>query len=168
VAGGATTHRALIGVVPPALLGLLTGGPTLMLVVIVVYCAAQLRDPVDRPAAVHRGRGRAVGHGHVRRPGVLGVAAGPLGAILAIPLTLLAEAMLVDVDPQARWADALLRASAKEPDPAAPITGTSPSPTSPTLKRRRRAATRPSTRNLPDPAADQTGDQAAAPTTVST
>jgi predicted PurR-regulated permease PerM len=42
---------------------------------------------------------------------------GPLGAILAIPLTLLSKALLVDVDPQARWADALLRASAKEPDP---------------------------------------------------
>jgi AI-2 transport protein TqsA len=45
---------------------------------------------------------------------------GPLGAILAIPLTLLTKALLVDVDPQARWADALLRASAKEPDPAVP------------------------------------------------
>jgi AI-2 transport protein TqsA len=28
--------------------------------------------------------------------------------------------LLVDIDPQARWADALLRASAKEPDPGAP------------------------------------------------
>ena len=28
--------------------------------------------------------------------------------------------MLVDIDPQARWADALLRSSAKEPDPAEP------------------------------------------------
>jgi AI-2 transport protein TqsA len=43
---------------------------------------------------------------------------GPLGAILAIPLTLLSKALLVDIDPKARWADALLRASAKEPDPA--------------------------------------------------
>jgi AI-2 transport protein TqsA len=45
---------------------------------------------------------------------------GPLGAILAIPLTLLAKALLVDIDPKARWADALLRSSAKEPDPAEP------------------------------------------------
>jgi hypothetical protein len=50
---------------------------------------------------------------------------GPLGAILAIPLTLLAKGMLVDVDPLARWADAWLRASAKEPDPAAPTKGKS-------------------------------------------
>ena len=32
---------------------------------------------------------------------------GPLGALLAIPLTLLAKALLVDVDPTARWATAL-------------------------------------------------------------
>jgi AI-2 transport protein TqsA len=40
---------------------------------------------------------------------------GPLGALLAIPLTLLAKALLVDIDPRARWADALLRTSAEEP-----------------------------------------------------
>jgi AI-2 transport protein TqsA len=34
---------------------------------------------------------------------------GPLGALLSIPLTLLAEALLVDIDPWASWADALLR-----------------------------------------------------------
>jgi hypothetical protein len=45
---------------------------------------------------------------------------GPLGAILAIPLTLLAKALLVDTDPEAKWADALLRAEAKEPDPETP------------------------------------------------
>jgi predicted PurR-regulated permease PerM len=35
---------------------------------------------------------------------------GPLGAVLAVPATLLAKALLVDVDPRARWADALLSA----------------------------------------------------------
>jgi AI-2 transport protein TqsA len=51
---------------------------------------------------------------------------GPLGAILAIPLTLLAKALLVGIDPRAAWADALLRASATVEDesttaPAAPL-----------------------------------------------
>ena len=47
---------------------------------------------------------------------------GPLGAILAIPLTLLAKAVLVDVNPHAGWADALLRASATKPAaPAAEV-----------------------------------------------
>jgi AI-2 transport protein TqsA len=34
---------------------------------------------------------------------------GPLGAVLGIPLTLLVKARLVDIDPGARSADALLR-----------------------------------------------------------
>jgi hypothetical protein len=37
---------------------------------------------------------------------------GPVGAVLAIPLTLLAKALLVDTDPRAGWADALLNSSA--------------------------------------------------------
>jgi hypothetical protein len=45
--------------------------------------------------------------------GVQGVA----WLIVAIPLTLLAKAVLVDVDPHAGWADALLRASATKPEP---------------------------------------------------
>jgi AI-2 transport protein TqsA len=39
---------------------------------------------------------------------------GPLGAILAIPLTLLAKALLVDTEPRVEWAEALLRSSPKE------------------------------------------------------
>ena len=33
---------------------------------------------------------------------------GPIGAILAIPLTLLAKALLLDVDPNTRWISSLL------------------------------------------------------------
>jgi AI-2 transport protein TqsA len=110
----------IIGVVPPALLGLLTGGPQLMVIVIIVYCGLNfVVQSIIQPRFI----GDAVGLSIT----VTFVALvfwtwllGPLGAILAIPLTLLAKAMLVDVDPRARWADALLRASAKEPDPAAP------------------------------------------------
>ena len=43
---------------------------------------------------------------------------GPLGALLAIPLTLLAKALLVDVDPTARWVTAL--AGNLTPEPRAP------------------------------------------------
>jgi hypothetical protein len=43
---------------------------------------------------------------------------GPLGAILAIPLTLLAKALLVDIDPKAGWADALLCDSAGNRPPS--------------------------------------------------
>ena len=42
---------------------------------------------------------------------------GALGALLAIPLTLLAKGFLVDIDPRARWANALLRSQAPDKSP---------------------------------------------------
>jgi AI-2 transport protein TqsA len=107
----------LIGVVPPAVLGLLTGGPSLMLIVIVVYSVLNI---VVQSIIQPRFIGDAVGLSVTVTFVALVFWAwllGPLGAILAIPLTLLSKALLVDIDPQARWADALLRASAKEPVP---------------------------------------------------
>src|SRR3712207_9080305 len=38
-----------------------------------------------------------------------------LGALLAIPLTLLLKALLVDVDPRGHWLDALLREEPRAP-----------------------------------------------------
>jgi AI-2 transport protein TqsA len=110
----------IIGVVPPALLGLLTGGPQLMLIVIIVYSAINI---VIQSIIQPRFIGDAVGLSATVTFVALVFWAwllGPLGAILAIPLTLLAKALLVDTDPRAKWADALLRATPAEPDPDAP------------------------------------------------
>jgi AI-2 transport protein TqsA len=110
----------VIGVVPPALLALLTGGPQLMVIVIVVYCAINfVVQSIIQPRFI----GDAVGLSITVTFLSLVFWAwllGPLGAILAIPLTLLAKALLVDIDPRAKWADALLRSSPEEPDPDAP------------------------------------------------
>lgn len=110
----------IIGIVPPALLALLTGGPSLMVTVIVVYGVLNfVVQSIIQPRFI----GDAVGLSVTVTFVALVFWAwllGPLGAILAIPLTLLAKAVLVDVDPRAQWAHALLRASAKEPDPATP------------------------------------------------
>jgi AI-2 transport protein TqsA len=110
----------IIGVVPPALLGLLTGGPQLMVIVIVVYSGVNfVVQSIIQPRFI----GDAVGLSVTVTFLALvfwGWLLGPLGAILAIPLTLLAKALLVDTDPRAKWADALLRAEAKEPDPDTP------------------------------------------------
>jgi predicted PurR-regulated permease PerM len=110
----------ILGVIPPALLGLLTGGVTLMVIVIVVYCALNF---VVQSLIQPRFIGDAVGLSVTVTFVALVFWAwllGGLGAILAIPLTLLAKALLVDIDPQARWAGALLRSSGEEPDPNAP------------------------------------------------
>jgi predicted PurR-regulated permease PerM len=42
---------------------------------------------------------------------------GPLGALLAIPLSLLVKAVLVDVDPSTRWLGPLIGGTASSPAP---------------------------------------------------
>ncbi len=97
----------VIGLVPPALLALLIGDWPLMLIVIVAFIVLNsLFTSLIQPYFV----GDAVG---VSMPVTLvalvfwGWVLGPLGAILAIPLTLLVKAILVDTDPTAGWATAL-------------------------------------------------------------
>jgi predicted PurR-regulated permease PerM len=110
----------ILGVVPPALLGLLTGGPGLMVAVIVVYCVLNL---VIQSIIQPRFIGDAVGLSTTLTFVALVFWAwllGGLGAILAIPLTLLIKALLIDIDPKAAWAHALMRSTEKVPDPNAP------------------------------------------------
>ncbi|WP_446221707.1 AI-2E family transporter [Nocardia sp. IBHARD005] len=100
----------VIGVIPPALLALLDSGPVLMLWVIVVYSVINfVIQSIIQPKFV----GDAVGLGVtitflslVFWAWVLGA----LGALLAIPLTLLVKALLLDIDPTTRWADVLIGA----------------------------------------------------------
>jgi AI-2 transport protein TqsA len=101
----------IIGVVPPALLGLLVGGWQLGLAVLVVYCV--LNAIVQSLIQPHF-TGDAVGLSTTITFVALLFWAwvlGPLGALLAIPATLLVKAVLVDCDPGARWVEALIGAS---------------------------------------------------------
>ncbi|HEU4425390.1 MAG TPA: AI-2E family transporter [Pilimelia sp.] len=99
-----------IGLVPPALLGLLEGGPQLMAVVIVLYCVINfVLQSIIQPKIV----GDAVGLSTTVSFLSLVFWAwviGPLGALLAVPLTLLAKALLVDIDPATRWIEPLVSA----------------------------------------------------------
>jgi AI-2 transport protein TqsA len=116
----------IFGLVPPALLALLTGGWPLLVAVVVVYCVLNL---VIQSLIQPRFIGNSVGlSATVTFVALLFWAwvLGPLGALLAIPLTLLVKALLVDVDPQARWADALLRSNTEDPPARAEAQGTSP------------------------------------------
>src|SRR3954466_4860228 len=105
----------LIGLVPPALLALLTSGVPEMLMVIGVYCVLNF---VIQSLLQPRFIGDSVGLAMTTTFVALVFWAwllGPLGALLAIPLTLLVKAMLVDVDPSAGWATALVGSLAPEP-----------------------------------------------------
>jgi AI-2 transport protein TqsA len=107
----------VIGLVPPALLALLTLGVPEMLVVIAVYCVLNF---VIQSLIQPRYVGDSVGLATTTTFVALVFWAwllGPLGALLAIPLTLLVKALLVDVDPSARWASALAGSLATEPRP---------------------------------------------------
>ncbi len=108
----------IIGVIPPALIGLLEGGVGTMVAVIVVYCVINfVIQSVIQPRVV----GDAVGLSATLT--MLSVVfwtwiIGPLGAILAVPLSLLTRAFLIEANPDNRWALPLI--AGKPPRPEVP------------------------------------------------
>lgn len=99
----------VIGVIPPALLGLLQGGPWLMLWVIVVYSVINfVIQSIIQPKFVGDAVGLSVTMTFLSLVFWSWVLGGALGALLAIPLSLLVKAVLLDIDPATRWADILI------------------------------------------------------------
>lgn len=116
----------VIGLVPPALLALLDSGWTRMVWVIVVYCVFNVVvQSVIQPKFVGDAVGLSVTITFLSLVFWTWVL-GALGALLAIPLTLLAKAVLLDIDPSTRWMDVLIgerapereKRAAPEPPPA--------------------------------------------------
>jgi AI-2 transport protein TqsA len=107
----------VIGLVPPAVLALLEGGPSLMIAVIIVYSLINvIIQTVIQPKFV----GDAVGLSTTLTFVSLVFWAwvlGPVGALLAIPMSLLVKALFIDTDPENRWVLPLL--SNKDDDPPA-------------------------------------------------
>ena len=93
----------VLGLVPPAVLALVVGGWPLMIAVVAVYCVANVGLQVlIQPKFVSDAVNLSLTLSFVS---VLfwTFIIGPLGAILAIPLTLLARALLLEGDPNAKW-----------------------------------------------------------------
>ena len=94
-----------IGLVPPVLLALLTGGWELAAVVFVLYTVVNfVLTSVIQPKYVGDAVGISVSLTLVALV-FWGWVLGTIGAVLAVPLTLFAKALLVDVDPHVRWAE---------------------------------------------------------------
>jgi len=115
-----------IGLVPPVLLALLTGGWELAAIVFALYTVVNfVLTSVIQPKYVGDAVGISVSLTLVALV-FWGWVLGTIGAVLAVPLTLFAKALLVDVDPRLRWADAILgstmtaRRHAATPAPAPP------------------------------------------------
>ena len=112
----------VIGVIPPMIIGLLEGGPALMIGVIVVYSVINVViQSVIQPRYV----GDAVGLSPTIT--LLSLifwawALGAIGALLAVPFSLFMRAVLVEADPTAHWVLPILSGHlAKDPaDPPAP------------------------------------------------
>ena len=103
-----------IGVIPPALIAFLDSGVGPMIAVIVVYSVINLViQSVIQP--------RVVGDKVGLSPTLTFLSVvfwtwviGPLGALLAVPLSLLTKALLVEADPGARWALPLISGKAEQ------------------------------------------------------
>ncbi|MBC2641580.1 MULTISPECIES: AI-2E family transporter [unclassified Rhodococcus (in: high G+C Gram-positive bacteria)] len=108
----------VLGLVPPAILALLQGGPGLMLTVIVLYSVINvIIQSVIQPKFVGDAVGLSVTFTFLSLVFWTWIL-GPLGAILAIPLTLMTKALLIDIDPSTRWVNTILSSA---PSPPAPI-----------------------------------------------
>ncbi len=107
----------IIGLVPPAALGLLVGGPGLMLLIIIVYIVLNfIIQSVIQPKFVGDAVGLSVSLTFLSLIFWVFVL-GPSGAFLAVPLSLLAKALLVDVDSDSDWLRPLLSSGPGTPEP---------------------------------------------------
>lgn len=131
----------VLGVIPPALIALLDGGVGLMIAVVVAYSVINfVTQSLIQP--------RVVGDKVGLSPTLTFLSVvfwtwviGPLGALLAVPLSLLTKALLVEADPGAHWALPLISgrpeptegAEQTDPPPAAenPEPAEKPAPSSP-------------------------------------
>ncbi len=108
----------VVGLIPPALLGLLSGGVSTMLWVIVAYCVLNVAiQTILQPRFV----GDAVGLSPVVTFLSLALWAyvlGALGALLAVPMTLFVRSLLVDADPEERWWTILIGSRSPGPSTA--------------------------------------------------
>jgi AI-2 transport protein TqsA len=108
----------IVGLVPPALLALLEGGPRLMIIVIVAYSVINfIIQSIIQPKFVSDAVNLSLTLTFLSLV-FWAFVIGPLGAVLAIPLTLLAKALLLDVDPSTRWISSLLVGGPVPPEEA--------------------------------------------------
>ena len=111
----------VIGLVPPALLALLDGGVEKMIWVVVIYSVANF---VIQTVLQPKFTGDAVGINATTAFLSLifwSYVFGALGALLAIPFTLLVKSLLIDRDPKARWLNQFIASAPDERRSAQPV-----------------------------------------------
>ncbi len=106
----------VIGIIPPSLLALLDGGWQEMVLVIVAYSVLNVTiQTFIQPRFVGNSVGLSAEMTYMSLV-VWAFLLGPLGALLAVPMTLLLRAFFIDADPRAAWAAPLIDAQVDYPD----------------------------------------------------
>ena len=111
----------VIGLIPPAFLGLLSGGVSTMLWVIGVYAVSNF---VIQTILQPKFTGDAVGINATTAFLSLifwSYVFGALGALLAIPFTLLVKTVLIDRDPRVRWVNQFIASDPRDDRSAQPV-----------------------------------------------
>ncbi|MDR0489255.1 MAG: AI-2E family transporter [Propionibacteriaceae bacterium] len=106
----------IIGLVPPVIMALLAADPLTALWVVVGYCVFNI---VIQTFIQPKVSGDAVGI--TPTIAILSLlfwayVLGPLGAILAIPATLLVKTLFIDIDPRNRWLNVLIASNPRTSD----------------------------------------------------
>jgi AI-2 transport protein TqsA len=109
----------VIGIIPPAMLALLGSGWQDMVLVIVAYSVLNVTiQTFIQPRFVGNSVGLSAEMTFMSLV-VWTFLLGALGALLAVPMTLLVRALFLDSDPRAAWAAPLIDAQVDDPEPAA-------------------------------------------------
>ena len=107
----------VIGIIPPALLALLDSGWQEMVLVLVVYSLLNVTiQTFIQPRYVGNSVGLSAELTFLSLV-VWTFLLGPLGALLAVPMTLLVRAFFIDADPRAAWIAPLIDAKVEGPGP---------------------------------------------------
>jgi AI-2 transport protein TqsA len=105
----------VIGIIPPALLALLDSGWQEMVLVLVVYSVLNVTiQTFIQPRIVGNSVGLSAELTFMSLV-VWTFLLGPLGALLAVPMTLLVRAFFIDSDPRAAWVAPLIDAQVEGP-----------------------------------------------------
>ncbi len=106
----------LFSVIPPALMALLQFGVTEMLIVIVAYIIINtLVDTVIKPRFIEEGLNISVGMSFLSLI-IWGWVLGPIGAILAVPMAMIVQAIL-DSREETRWLSYMMGSGSEPFDP---------------------------------------------------
>ena len=121
----------IIGLIPPAIMALLANDPLTALLVVIIYSVVNFGiQGVVQP----KFNGDAVGvTAMVALLSLLlwSAVLGALGALLALPMTLLIKALFIDHDPRLRWVNAFISNDPSTADPHVDLDGDPPPPAEP-------------------------------------